>query len=330
MNKIIPSKLKSGDEIRVIAPVRSLSIISKDQRVISIKNFQKLGLNVTFGKHVEEKDEFVSSSIESRLEDLHDAFKDKNVKGIFTVIGGFNSNQLLKFIDYTLIKNNPKILCGYSDVTALQNAIYAKTGLVSYSGPHFSTLGMKKGLEYTKEQLRIALIHEKPYTLLPSHQWSDDAWYKDQVHRNFRMNPGYIVLNKGKAQGTSIGGNLCTFQLLNGTEYQPSFKDTILLVEDCVEDPTTFVPNFDRDLQSIIHQPGFEGVKGILIGRFETASGMTLTVLRKIIKTKKELSDIPILANVDFGHTSPIAAMPIGGDISIYAGPKPYIRINKH
>ena len=108
---IIPAKFKKTDEIRVIAPSRSLAFISKDTINIAIKTLSDLGLKVSFGKNVMEcVDDFFSSSVKSRLEDLHDAFKDENVKGILTVIGGFNSNQLLSHIDYYLIKSNPKIL----------------------------------------------------------------------------------------------------------------------------------------------------------------------------------------------------------------------------
>lgn len=84
-----------------------------------------------------------------RIKDLHEAFLDNNVKMILTAIGGYNSNQLLRYIDYDIIKNNPQIICGFSDITALLNAIYTKSGLVTYSGPHFSNFGMNKGLEYT-------------------------------------------------------------------------------------------------------------------------------------------------------------------------------------
>ncbi|MBI5356646.1 LD-carboxypeptidase [Candidatus Collierbacteria bacterium] len=104
-----PRKLKAGDEVRIIAPSRSLSIITKRSREIADKRFADLGLKLSFGKHVEEIDDFASTSIQSRIEDLHQAFGDKNVKAIITVIGGFNSNQLLKYIDWDLIKDNPKI-----------------------------------------------------------------------------------------------------------------------------------------------------------------------------------------------------------------------------
>lgn len=99
----------------------------------------------------------------------------------------------------------------------------------------------------------------------------------------------------------------------------PNLKDAILFIEDCVEDKDVFVVNFDRDLQSIIHQPNFEKVKGIVIGRFEQLSRMTKEKLIKIIKTKKELDNIPVIAGVDFGHTNPQITFPIGGKVKIIA-----------
>jgi len=179
-----PSKLKKGDEVRVIAPSRSLSIVSKEIRQTANKRFADLGLKLTFGKHIEESDDFVSSSIESRIEDLHDAFADKNVKAIITVIGGFNSNQLLKYLDWDLIKKNPKIFCGYSDITALNNAIFAKTGLVSYSGPHYSTFGQELYFDYTLEYFKKCLLSDEPFEIKPSEEWTDDHWFRNQKERS--------------------------------------------------------------------------------------------------------------------------------------------------
>ena len=159
---VIPSKLKKGDEIRIISPSRSMSLLSEDSKVIATERLKKLGFRISFGKHVNESDMFVSSSIKSRIEDLHEAFADNNVKAILTVIGGFNSNQLLKYIDFELIRKNPKIFCGYSDITALQNAILKKTGLVTYSGPHYSTFGMKKGFEHIEEYFKKCLMEDAP------------------------------------------------------------------------------------------------------------------------------------------------------------------------
>ena len=139
MKKIYPKKLSAGNEIRVVTPALSLKTVSKNNRKTADKRFLELGLKLTFGKHVEESDEFGSSSIKSRLEDLHEAFRDKKIKAIIAAEGGSNSNQLLGYLNWNLIKNNPKILCGYSDITALSNAIYAKTGLISYSGLNYSS-----------------------------------------------------------------------------------------------------------------------------------------------------------------------------------------------
>ena len=312
--KIYPAKLKAGDEVRIIAPSRSLAIVSEEVRRIANKRFSDLGLKISFGKHVEEKDEFASSSIESRIEDLHEAFGDKNVKAIITVIGGFNSNQLLKYLDWDLIRNNPKIFCGYSDATALSNAIFTKTGLISYSGPHYSNFGEELYFDYTLEYFKKCIFSEDPFEIIPSKQWSDDAWYKNQKDRTLIKNEGFLVINEGSAFGTIIGGNLGTLNLLQGTEYFPTLENSILFIED---DDESLPHTFDRDLQSLIHLPSFSGVKGIVIGRFQKASKMTNDLLIKIIKTKKELDNIPIIANLDFGHTDPKITFPIGGEANL-------------
>lgn len=310
MKKLIPQKLKKGDLIRIIAPSRSLGLLNEETKNIAKSRFESIGLQLSFGKHVEEKDDFNSSSIESRVEDLHQAFADKKVKAIITVIGGFNSNQLLRYIDWNLIKVNPKIFCGYSDITALNNAIFAKTGLITYSGPHYSSFGQKLCFDYTLAYFQQCLFSNSSFIIKPSKQWSDDQWYLDQNQRKLNKNDGYLIINEGEAQGTIIGANLCTLNLLQGTEYMPKLVNSVLFIEDDYESaPHTF----DRDLQSLIHQPDFVGVKAIIIGRFQNASKITNHLLKNIIKTKKELIGIPIIANMDFGHTDPKITFPIGG-----------------
>lgn len=324
---MISNKLKSGDEVRVIAPSRSIKIINAETHEIATKRLTDLGLKVTFGKNVDLCDDFTSSPIEARIEDLNEAFADKNVKAILTVIGGFNSNQLLTHIDYELIKNNPKIFCGFSDITALNDAIYAKTGLVTYSGPHYSSFGMKYGFDYTLDYFKKMLFSEDKVEVTSSDVWSNDAWFINQEERNFYKNHGMFTINKGTAKGKIIGGNLSTLLLLQGTEYMPKFdEDTILFIEnDSSVSGSIYLVEFDRMLQSLIQQPGFNNVRGIVLGRAEKSCDMTPQKWEMMIKNKEELKNIPVIADADFGHTTPIFTFPIGGTATINATDTPNI-----
>lgn len=313
---IVPKKLQKGDEIRVISPATSLAVISTETREIAQENLKKMGFKVTFSKNAEKCDLFSSSAIEARVADIHAAFLDPNIKGILTTLGGFNSNQLLRYLDYSLIASNPKILCGYSDITAIATAIYSQTGMITYSGPHFSTFGMRKGLEYTLAAFRKCLVADIPYSIESSEAWSDDLWYLDQEKRVFAQNEGMRIINPGHCKGTLLGGNLCTLNLLQGTTYMPALENSILFIEDDSESqPLTF----DRDLQSLLHQPNFSGVQGIVIGRFQRKSNMTPEHLEKIVRSKQELANIPVIANADFGHTTPQITFPIGGRAKLIA-----------
>lgn len=329
---MIPPKLKKGDEVRIVAPATTFSIISQANRKIARERLEKLGLRISFAKHAELSDEFESSPGDLRVADLHDAFSDANVRMVQTAIGGYNSNQLLRHIDYDLIARNPKILCGYSDITALANAIYAKTGLVTYNGPHFSTFGMQKGFEYIEDYFRKCLFLDGPFEVVPSEAWSDDEWYKDQENRVFVKNEGPYVINEGRVEGTIIGGNLSTFALLHGTGYLPSLENTILFLEESNEyREGVYVHYFDRLLQSIIHQPDFGNVLGIIFGRHNKNAGMTKEKMRKVVETKRELRDILVIADVDFGHTTPLITYPIGGRARITAqGKKTELEILEH
>lgn len=313
---MLPERLSFGNEIRVIAPSTSMAVVKGKQIEIATERLNKLGFQVTFGKNTYEHDEFFTTSIEERIEDLHAAFKDPNVKGILTVLGGYHANQLLKFMDFELIKENPKVFCGYSDITALQAAIYKKTGLVTYYGPHFSSFGMKHGFDYSLQSFIEAVTNEAPYEITPSREWSDDPWYLDQEDRTFLQNEGPIVIQEGKASGRLIGGNLCTLNLLQGTEFMPSLSNSILFIED---DEESHIHSFDRDLQSLLHLPDAAGIQGVLIGRFQKTSNTTEAAIRKMIADKRELAGKPVIANVDFGHTQPMATIPIGAGASIEA-----------
>ena len=328
MKHIYPSKLKPGDEIRIISPSRSMSIISEQTQQLATQRLQDLGFKVTFGKRVNEVDDFNSSSVQSRVEDLHAAFSDENVKGILTVVGGFNSNQLLQYIDWSIIAANPKVLCGFSDISALNNAILAKTGLVTYSGLHYSTFGMEQYFDYCLEYFKKCLMADEPIKIKPSEEWTDDLWFLDQSDRHPISNDGWLVVNKGEANGSIRGANLCTFNLLQGTQYMPDLENVILFIED---DAESLPHHFDRNLVSLIQQPNFSGVKGIVLGRFQQDSKMSNDLIRQMIQSKQELNDISIIANVDFGHTNTIITYPIGGEVEMNADKNnPSILITKH
>jgi muramoyltetrapeptide carboxypeptidase len=311
---MVPSKLKIGDEVRIVTPARSLNLpwINEDIKTTAKKRLESLGLKVTFGKHVNEVNHFNSSDIKLRVQDLHDAFRDKNVKIILTVIGGFNSNEILPYLDYELIKKNPKILCGYSDITALENAIYAKTNMMTYSGPHFFDFGEKKNFEYAEEYFKKCLFSNEPFEIKPSDNWSEDRWGKDQENRILQKNSGMIVLNEGHCEGHIVGSNLVTFLGLAGTQYFPSLKDKVLFLE---EDHEEHLYSFNRNITTLTLMDDFKYVKGIVFGRFQSESKISINDLKEMIKNNQALQKIPIIAGLDFGHTNPRLTFPIGGKV---------------
>ncbi len=311
---MIAPKLKSGGEIRVAAPATTLAFIPEEQRETAKRRMRELGLGVSYSKNAEIRDRFESSPVEKRVADLHDAFSNPEASGILTILGGYNSNQLLPHLDYDLIGENPKVFCGFSDITALHNAIFAKTGLVTYYGPHFSTFAMERGIEYTMEGFRRCVMEDGPFEAAPADHWSDDEWYADQEERSFIPNGGYRIINEGHAEGRLLGGHLGTFCLLFGTTFMPDIRGSILLVECDFE---TKPEHFDRELQSLAMQPGFEDVRGLVIGRFQRASEMDGETLEEIIAAKPELDTVPIVADASFGHTTPQFTWPIGGSGSL-------------
>lgn len=307
----IPAKLQAGDEVRIIAPSRSLKILSEESIVLAKQRLEAFGLKVSFGKHVETCDLQHSSPIAERVADLHEAFADPSIKGIFTVIGGFNSNELLPYLDYEMIRQNPKILCGYSDITALANAITAKCEFVTYSGPHFSSFSMTELQAYQSTSFKQALFQSEPYDLTPSNYWSDDKWFLNQEKQVYHQTK-WKIYQHGTALGTLYGGNLCTLNLLQGTAYLPEVKNCLLFIED---DELTIPETFARDLASLLQAT--EGLKGLLIGRFQEVSRMTEEQLLFILDKHPILKTIPVYYDLDFGHTQPLMTLPIGGMLSV-------------
>lgn len=313
MKTHFPPKLKTGDMVRVISPSSSGATIKRPILTSAKKALKNvLGLNSSYSKNVFEKDMIGSSSVSSRVKDLHDAFSDPSISAIFCVRGGFSANTLLKQMDWELIKNNLKPICGFSDITILANAIFAKTGIVTYLGPNFSSFGVPESVPYTAEYFRKCLMDSAPFEVVPSKKFGE----RDVP---FRKNPGTLALQEGSATGTIIGGHLSTLNLLHGTEYMPSLKNTILFIESDNFGGKDSVVEFERDLQSLLHQKGAEYINGIVFGRFQKNSEMTTKKLQHVIFSKPELQNIPIIINADFGHTRPLITLPIGGTARITA-----------
>ena len=233
---MIPDKLKPGDEVRVVAPARSASDI--DERVLDRAKaaLESLGLKVSFSKNAFSRSQRGCPTDDEKVEDLHEAFMDSNVKCVLAAIGGFNSNQLLGKINWQIIKDNPKIFGGFSDITVLNHAILTKTGLATYAMPNFYCFGLPPEANYSLEYFRRCLLSDQPaeFVVQQSETFYDFPWNYDEVSpRQALENNGPRVVQSGSAEGVMIGGNLCSLNLLNGTEYFPKIEGDIIL---CIED----------------------------------------------------------------------------------------------
>lgn len=279
------------------------------------KRFDALDITVEFGAHVDENDDFDSSSIASRITDLHAAFADPSVDGIISVIGGFNSNELLPYIDWDLIAQNPKVFCGYSDFTALANAIHAKTGLLTYVGAHWSSFGMRDHFEPTGDWFRRA-THELEWSIEHQSEFTDDLWFMNQDERKVHKTDGPWIITPGTTTGKVLGGSLSTLSLLRGTDCLPNLAGSVLFLED---DGAEDIHEFGRNFAAMLQAPGADLLAGVAIGRFQLESEVTRSLLEQIISKHPLLKNIPVVANLDFGHTSPMFTLPIGGSAELDA-----------
>ena len=304
-------KLKKGDHIRVVSPSSSIEHIGGfDANVRAKEKLEELGFDVSFSSNYFEHDLFDSASIASRVEDLHEAFLDSSVDAVLATIGGFNCNELLPYLDYDLIAQNPKIFCGYSDTTALLNAIYAKTGMQTYMGPSYSSFKMKEGQEY-QSQSWLNAVTQDDYDLVPSKEWSSDPWYDPTKPRHF-MPTEWKVYNAGSASGTIIGGNLSTFALLRGTPYAPQAENYILFVEEAEGYPPE---HFLRELAALLQ--AYPNPQAVIIGRFPKECEMTEEILLAILDKHPLLKTIPVLYDLDFAHTQPLFTITIGAQATL-------------
>lgn len=312
---MIPAKLKRGDEIRIIAPSDSASIISKERIEFAKSRLEDLGFLITFGRHVFAE----NPSYKDKASDINDAFRDKNVKGILSMIGGNSSYNILPYICWEIPKDNPKVFCGYSDIDVLSLAIYTMTGLVTYSGVHFSTFSQKKYFEYTEDYFVKCLLENENYEVISSKQWSDDEWFIDQDKRNLIDNDGFWVINEGEAFGTCIGTNISSVSLLRGTQYYPNLSSVLLFLEKDESWGKNTVIKLKEKLSLLVDSMNGSSLHGLVFGRFTKNSGVNMDKLKYLISSFPSLCKIPVIGNVDFGHTDPKITLPIGGQVRMSA-----------
>jgi len=304
-------KLTYGDHIRVLSPSNSIEILGGFNANLSAKRrLEKLGFTVSFSNNYMENDLLNSSPIASRVSDIHDAFREEHVNAILSTIGGFNANEILPYLDYKLIKSHPKIICGYSDTTALLNAIYAKTGMETYMGPSYSSFKMEEGQDY-QSRMWLNAVTRHVYNLVPSDKWSSDPWYDPSQPRHF-MPTEWKIYNNGKAEGIAIGGHLATFALLRGTEFAPNPENYILFLEGSEEEKPTEI---SRHLAAVLQT--YPNPQAVIFGRFPKECQMTEKIWHFILDKHPVLKQIPVMYDLDFAHTQPLFTFTIGAKVTI-------------
>ena len=319
MSNYLP--LKKGDEIRIIAPSQSRRPSQKSQYRRAQKRLEGLGFKVSFSTNAESVLNFGTATPEQRASDFNEAYASKNVKAIMAINGGWSANEILPLVDWQIVSSNRKPLIGFSDITVLLNAIYAKTGNVGYLGPNFGTLGYMQSWQYTLSNYEAVLRQASPIYLNRSKEWGA----KKSEHFKTKT---WKVLAMGEAEATLLGGNLGTLYLLQGTEYQPQFdKPFIFALEDDDEAGKYTAREVSRRFESLLQLPNFrQNLCGLIIGRFQPDSKVSERSVARIVESKK-LNNIPVISGVDFGHTLPMITLPIGGTIKLTTGPKASITI---
>jgi muramoyltetrapeptide carboxypeptidase len=319
-----PPKLETGDEVRVLGLSRTLGAAVQqagftDADIAFARGrLESLGLHVSYGRHVWECNEHLTTSPENRLEDFHEALADDGVKAILAVTGGMGAIQLLDGIDYQKVKAHPKIVCGYSDIAHICNAITARAGLITYYGPNFTSFMMKQGADYMLQCFRECVFDSSPMELRPASKWSDDAWPKCQENRTFHESEGFWAIQAGWAEGTMIGGSYFSLNTLQGTRFFPPLHQAILFLEHPANGKATLM-ELDAGLRSLSFLPDFSEVRGIVLGRYARSAGVTREKLTALIRGIPAVRRLPVVANCDFGHTTPMLTLPLGGRCQLEA-----------
>jgi muramoyltetrapeptide carboxypeptidase len=321
-----PPRLQPGDAIGVIAPSAPGPALFPHVVQRGAAFLESLGYRVVPAPHLYGERGYVSGTPEERAGDLNAFFADHDISAIWCAIGGDHSCQMLPYLDWDLIRDNPKIFVGWSDGTVLNLAIHARAGLVTFYGPPVMVdlAEFPSPAAYTVSYLRRVLERSGPLGRIdPATEWTEE--YTDwettegQIRRRtWSRSPGWTWLKDGAAEGPLIGGCLESMQHLRGTPYWPSMRDAILFFETSEEMPA---PEWvDGVLQDYENMGVLGELSGLLVGRPYGYSHEHKEMLRRIILERTDGYAFPIVTDMDFGHTSPQMTLPIGCRAFIDAG----------
>ena len=302
---ILAAPLKPGDTIGLVAPS---SAVSRIQFQRTLENLQSLGLNPIYSDNIRVKKGFLAGTDAQRIDDLHRMFEDPNTKAVICARGGYGAQRLLPHLDYELIRKNPKIFVGYSDITALHLAISQKTGLVCFHGPN----GDSNFSPFSMDRYKTLLFeNEGSYTLQAG----------NELLRPEYKSKGY-TLRPGKAKGILVGGNLTLISTLMGTPFQPDFQDRIVFLEDIGEAPY----RIDRMLTQLLLSGALENAAGIALGIFHDCEAdpqdpdyPDSLSLDEVLKDRLGSLGIPIVCGLPFGHIEDNGILPYGIEVALDA-----------
>jgi muramoyltetrapeptide carboxypeptidase len=321
---IKPSRLQRGDTIGLVSPSSGVAGLAPHRFEIGVKNLEQLGLKIKVGTHARTVAGWTAGTAEQRADDLNAMFADTDVKAIMCCIGGFHANQIVRLLDYPMIEKNPKIFIGFSDISVLHFALHAQANLVTFYGPALLTqFGEPFGVNsYTLEMFLRALTNNDPIgRVAASTEWTDEVlnWFQKKDLERPRMmkpNAGHIWLVPGSCQGVLVGGCITSILHLRGTEFWPKTDGRIFFWEIPESDSDMkkgeSVARVDAFLTDLELSKTFDQITGMIIGRPKGYSDEDEQLLRKVILSHMKSYEIPILYNVDIGHTDPIMTLPLG------------------
>lgn len=306
--------------IGIYSPSIAITAIVPERFKRGVEYLEGKGFKIKQGILTGKKDHYRSGTIKDRVLELNTLIRDDEVDIIMSTTGGTNSNSLLPYIDFEYLKKHPKIFIGYSDVTAILLAVYAKTGIVPLYGPAFvASFGEFPPLVEDTYEYFMNIVGEgfkTPYTLPTPEYWTDEFldWKTQKRAKTLRANK-LITVNEGKVRGRLMGGNLNTIQGIWGSEYMPEIKrGDILFIEDSLKDAATVERSF-----SMLKVNGvFDKVSGIILGKHELFKDMNTgrkpyEILLEVLNGQK----IPFLADFDCSHTHPMLTLPIGKEVEL-------------